>query len=68
MIQIPDGLIKYAVAVTIGVAAVGQLPRFTHFVQIQTIKLLKNSQSSNWGKVWIPEESTVKTRKPGSEK
>ena len=60
MIQIPDRLIKYAIAVTLAVAAVGQLPRFTHYVQIQTIKLLKDSQSSHWGKAWIPEQSRAK--------
>lgn len=63
MIQIPDRLIKYAVAVVLAVAAVGQLPRFNHYVQIQTIKLLKSSQSSNWGKVWIPGETKSRQKR-----
>lgn len=52
--MVPQKLIQYAVVVALAFAAVGQLPRLVKYSRIQTLKVLKESQSSNWGKVWIP--------------
>lgn len=53
--MVPQKLIQYAVVVALAFAAAGQLPRLVKYSRIQTLKVLKGSQSSNWGKVWIPE-------------
>lgn len=52
--MIPSSLIKYAVAVALLYASIGQLPRLVQYSRIQTLKVLKASQSSQWGKVWVP--------------
>lgn len=56
MIQVPDNLIKFAVATVLTMAAARQIPRFNHYVRFQTAKLLESSQSSGWGKGWIPND------------
>lgn len=46
-------LIEAALAVVLLAAAVGQLPRFVHAVRIAQIQLLKDSQSSKWGRAML---------------
>jgi hypothetical protein len=48
--MIPQKLIEAVVIFVFMVAATGQLPRFVKNLQIAQYKLLKESQSSNWGK------------------
>lgn len=52
--MIPSNLIKYAVAVALLYASVGQLLHLVRYSRIQALKVLRASQSSQWGKVWIP--------------
>ena len=48
--MIPHRLIEAVVIFVFAVAAAGQLPRLIKTIQIAQYKLLKESQSSNWGK------------------
>ncbi len=60
--MIPQKLIQYAAVVALAFAAVGQLPRLVKYSRIQTLKVLKGSQSSNWGKVWAPKSAPFKRK------
>ncbi len=44
-----DRLIEFAIATVIAAALSGHLPEFTHWVQVQTAKVLIASRTSNWG-------------------
>lgn len=44
-----DNITKVAVALTLAAALTGHLPRATKAIQIAQVKLLKESQASNWG-------------------
>lgn len=48
--MIPNKLIDAVVIFVLMIAAAGQLPKFLKTVQVAQYKLLKESQSSNWGK------------------
>lgn len=50
-----EKLIPWAISIVFMAAFSGQLPRFTQNMRLETLKLLKASQSSSWGNVWIPE-------------
>jgi hypothetical protein len=47
--RIMEKLAELAVAVVLAVALTGNLDRFTTEVRIATLKLMKASQTSNWG-------------------
>lgn len=61
--MIPNKLIEAAVAIVFAMAATGQLPKFIRTVQIAQYKLLKESQSSNWGKPLLPAKESKKKHK-----
>ena len=42
-------LAGFATSVVIAIALTGNLDKFTRMVQLETLKLLKESQASNWG-------------------
>jgi len=44
-----EKLAEFAVIVVLAVALSGHLEKFTLQVQLATLKILKESQSSNWG-------------------
>jgi len=46
-------LVEAALIVVLVAAAVGQLPRLIHTVRIAQIQLLKDSQSSKWGRAML---------------
>ena len=48
-----DKLIQKAVVLAMLAAATGQLPRITRAVQIAQLHLLKESQSSHWGRALL---------------
>ena len=48
-----DKLIEAAVIFVFMAAAAGQLPRLVKTAKIAQYKLLKESQSSNWGKPFL---------------
>lgn len=50
MIQIPQRLIQAAVTAALVAAATGQLPKFIQQVRVAQYQILKDSQSSKWGK------------------
>ncbi|MCB9073133.1 MAG: hypothetical protein H6623_05895 [Bdellovibrionaceae bacterium] len=43
-------LIEAALVVVLAAAAVGQLPRLVQTVRVAQLQLLKDSQSSKWGR------------------
>jgi hypothetical protein len=43
-------LIEAALVVVLAAAAAGQLPRFVQTVRVAQLQLLKDSQSSKWGR------------------
>lgn len=48
-----EKLIPLAVALAISAAATGRLPQMIREIQIAQFKLLKESQSSNWGRAML---------------
>lgn len=48
-----EKLAQAAVAVVMIAAATGQLPKLVREVQIAQLKLLKDSQSSKWGRAML---------------
>lgn len=46
-------LIETALIVVLAAAAVGQLPRLVQNVRVAQLQLLKESQSSKWGKPFL---------------
>lgn len=46
-------LVEAALIVVLLAAAAGQLPRFVNAVRIAQIQLLKDSQSSKWGRAML---------------
>ncbi|MBY0315093.1 MAG: hypothetical protein K2Q26_06215 [Bdellovibrionales bacterium] len=58
--MIPNKLIQTAVFIVLLFAATGQLSRLIQFSRIQTLKVLQDSQSTKWGKVWLPPEQKRK--------
>lgn len=61
--MIPNKLIEAAVAIVFAIASTGQLPKFIRAVQIAQYEVLKASQSSHWGKAFLPENQSKKMRK-----
>lgn len=49
-----EKLIPWAVSMAFMAAASGQLPRVIKQVQIAQLEVLKGSQSSKWGKPFLP--------------
>lgn len=46
-------LIEAAFVVVLAAAAVGQLPRLVQTVRVAQLQLIKESQSSKWGKPFL---------------
>jgi len=46
-------LVEAALITVLLAAAVGQLPRFAHAIRIAQIQLLKESQSTKWGRAML---------------
>ena len=44
-----DKLVSFSVAVVLAAALTGNLEKFTWQVQLATLKVIKESQASNWG-------------------
>jgi hypothetical protein len=53
-----EKLIPLAVSLAIAAAASGQLPKIIHQVQIAQLQLLKESQTSKWGRPFLPPHSS----------
>jgi hypothetical protein len=49
----PNRLIEIALATVLTAAALGQLPQFIQAVRLAQLQLLKDSQSSKWGKPFL---------------
>jgi hypothetical protein len=49
-----EKLIPWAVSMAMMAAASGQLPRVIRQVQIAQLQLLKEAQSSKWGRPFLP--------------
>jgi len=43
-------LVEAALIVVLMAAAAGQLPRLNHVLRVEQIQLIKDSQSSKWGR------------------
>lgn len=43
-------LVEAALIIVLMAAAVGQLPRLNHMLRLAQIQLIKDSQSSKWGR------------------
>ena len=48
-----DKLVEAALIIVLMAAAIGQLPRLNQAVRIAQIQLLKDSQSSKWGRAML---------------
>ena len=46
-------LVEAALIIVLMAAAVGQLPRLNHMLRMAQIQLLKDSQSSKWGRAML---------------
>lgn len=46
-------LVEAALFVVLLAAAAGQLPRLNHAIRVAQIQLLKDSQSSKWGRAML---------------
>lgn len=46
-------LVEGALIVVLMAAAAGQLPRLNHLIRVAQIQLLKDSQSSKWGRAML---------------
>lgn len=51
--MIPQKLIQAAVAAALIAAATGQLPKFIVAARVAQLQILKDSQSSKWGKPFL---------------
>ncbi len=46
-------LIEAALVVVLAAAAIGQIPKFVQTVRVAQLQVLKDSQSSKWGKPFL---------------
>ena len=51
--MVPRKLVEAALVVVLMAAAIGQLPRLNHTIRVAQIQLLKDSQSSKWGRAML---------------
>lgn len=59
-------LIEAALVIVLMAAAIGQLPRMNQAILVAQIQLLKDSQSSKWGRAFLLREKPSATRPSGS--
>lgn len=59
-------LAEAALIIVLIAAAAGQLPRLVQTVRIAQLQLIKDSQSSKWGQVFLLRENPSATRLSGS--
>jgi hypothetical protein len=52
-----EKLTEFAIAVVLAVVLTGNIDKFTNEVRVATLKLLKASQTSNWGSPQIFSEN-----------
>lgn len=61
-------LVEAALIAVLLAAAVGQLPRLNQAIRVAQIQLLKDSQSSKWGRVLLLPASEKATRQSSPKK
>lgn len=59
-------LAEAALIIVLIAAAAGQLPRLVQTVRVAQLQLIKDSQSSKWGQVFLLREKPSATRLLGS--
>lgn len=64
--MVSSKLIEAAIIGVLLAAAVGQLPRLNYAIRLAQLQLLKDSQSSKWGRALLLQETPLAKRPSGS--